>query len=145
MLANFSKIRMWSLIVALGFGMAPVLGCQTNHRHPPVASSSWPSGTPSLTTAPTHQPQASSYVHGVADGHRHADVPARTSGVVGLPYGGQRTCPVSGAELGSMGDPIPVAVKGQTVYVCCSGCVRKLKANPEEYVAKVREETGRGN
>lgn len=46
----------------------------------------------------------------------------------------QRFCPVTGAELGSMGTPILVTVQGKTVYVCCGGCVEKLKRNPEKYL-----------
>lgn len=45
-------------------------------------------------------------------------------------YGGQKTCPVSGEELGSMGDPVPVSVSGQTVYVCCQGCAKRALADP---------------
>ena len=33
----------------------------------------------------------------------------------------QRVCPVSGDLLGSMGKPIKVIVKGQTVFLCCRG------------------------
>ena len=54
----------------------------------------------------------------------------------------QRTCPVTGEELGSMGNPIPVTVKGETVLVCCQGCVKKVQANPDKYLPKVHAETG---
>ena len=53
------------------------------------------------------------------------------------PYGGQKTCPVTGEDLGSMGPPIPASVKGQTVYVCCRGCVAKLQRDPDAFLAKV--------
>lgn len=56
------------------------------------------------------------------------------------PYGGQKTCPVTGQELGSMGLPIPATVKGLTVYVCCRGCVAKLQRDPDQYLAKVAAE-----
>jgi len=59
------------------------------------------------------------------------------------PYGGQKTCPVSGKPLGSMGKPIAVVVKGETIYVCCQGCVAKVKADPDTYIAKVKKETGK--
>lgn len=45
-------------------------------------------------------------------------------------YGGQKTCPVSGEELGSMGDPVPVSVGSQTIYVCCQGCAKRALADP---------------
>lgn len=57
----------------------------------------------------------------------------------------QRTCPVSGEELGSMGNPIPVTVEGRTIFVCCQGCVRKVQQSPDTYLAKVRDETGPGD
>lgn len=56
------------------------------------------------------------------------------------PYGGQKTCPVMGEELGSMGPPIPVTVKGETVYVCCRGCAAKVQCDPDLYLTKVRAE-----
>lgn len=55
-------------------------------------------------------------------------------------YGGQKTCPVMGEELGSMRPPIPVTVKGQTVYVCCRGCASKVQRDPDTYLAKVLAE-----
>lgn len=47
----------------------------------------------------------------------------------------QGICPVSGQPLGSMGRPIAVDLDGQTVFVCCKGCIDRLKANPEKYLA----------
>jgi hypothetical protein len=29
-----------------------------------------------------------------------------------------------------MGDPVPVSVSGQTVYVCCQGCAKRALADP---------------
>jgi len=59
------------------------------------------------------------------------------------PYGGQKTCPVTGEELGSMGPAIPVAVKGQTIYVCCEGCVKRVQRDPDAFIAKaMRERAG---
>ena len=78
-----------------------------------------------------------------------AAAPALPSGVASAPqpggagvlpptavkYGGQRTCPVMGDVLGEMGEPIPVSVKGQTVFVCCKGCVAKVQRDPDKYLA----------
>lgn len=58
----------------------------------------------------------------------------------GSAYGGQKTCPVSGEALGSMGPPVPVTVQGQTIYVCCKGCVKAVQDDPEKYIAKVNDE-----
>lgn len=56
--------------------------------------------------------------------------------------GQQKTCPVTGEELGKMGTPVPVVVKGHLIYVCCKGCVAKVKASPDEFLAKVKAERG---
>ena len=53
------------------------------------------------------------------------------------PYGGQKKCPVTGDELGSMGEPVPIAVSGQTVYVCCKGCAKRALADPAKTLASV--------
>ena len=55
-------------------------------------------------------------------------------------YGGQKTCPVTDEELGSMGPPVAVTVKGQTIYVCCEGCVKTVQGSPEQYIAKLMRE-----
>lgn len=54
----------------------------------------------------------------------------------------QKTCPVSGKPLGSMGDPVAVAHEGVTVKLCCDGCTDKFNADPATYIAKVKAETG---
>lgn len=51
----------------------------------------------------------------------------------------QKVCPVSGEELGSMGAPIKVDVKGQPVFICCEGCKEDLLAKPDEYLAKLKK------
>ena len=55
----------------------------------------------------------------------------------------QKNCVVSNKSLGSMGAPIKVTVKDylaneQDVYVCCQGCVAKVKKEPQKYLASVR-------
>ena len=52
----------------------------------------------------------------------------------------QRLCPVTGEELGSMGEPIPVTVMGQTISVCCQACVRAVKRDPQKYIQIVQNE-----
>jgi hypothetical protein len=51
----------------------------------------------------------------------------------------QKVCPVSGGALGSMGDPVKVVVKGQTVFLCCSGCEEAIKKDPDKYLAKLKK------
>ena len=52
----------------------------------------------------------------------------------------QKVCPVSGAALGSMGDPIKVLVgdKGDkgSLYLCCKNCLARIEEKPEKYLAK---------
>jgi YHS domain-containing protein len=50
----------------------------------------------------------------------------------------QKLCPVSGEALGSMGPPLKMEVKGQTVFLCCEGCKEELLAKPDEYLAKIK-------
>lgn len=52
----------------------------------------------------------------------------------------QRLCPVTGEELGSMGRPIPVNVRGRTIYVCCEPCVNAVRRDPDKYLRKVDAE-----
>jgi len=49
----------------------------------------------------------------------------------------QGICPVTGQQLGLMGVPVKVDLKGRTVFVCCGGCKDDLLANPDEYLAKL--------
>jgi hypothetical protein len=42
-------------------------------------------------------------------------------------------CVVSGG-VGTM----PISYKGETYYVCCSGCADEFRANPEKYVAEFK-------
>ena len=52
----------------------------------------------------------------------------------------QEWCVVSTDErLGSMGPPIKLDIKGQSVFVCCSGCKKKAEANTDKTLAKVEE------
>lgn len=52
----------------------------------------------------------------------------------------QRFCAVhSENQLGAMGVPIKVMVKGQPVFLCCEGCAEKAQANPDETLARVKE------
>ncbi len=55
-------------------------------------------------------------------------------------YGGQLKCPVSGEELGSMGEPVAVTVGGRSVYVCCRGCAKRAEADPAKTLATVEAE-----
>jgi Cu(I)/Ag(I) efflux system membrane fusion protein len=49
----------------------------------------------------------------------------------------QKTCPVTSAKLGVMGDPVPVEVEGRKIWTCCKECPPKLKAQPAKYLARL--------
>jgi Cu(I)/Ag(I) efflux system membrane fusion protein len=51
----------------------------------------------------------------------------------------QRICPVTGAALGSMGVPVKITLRGQTVFLCCQGCIGKAKRSPDEMLKKLAE------
>ncbi|MDG2220480.1 MAG: hypothetical protein P8L85_03820 [Rubripirellula sp.] len=49
----------------------------------------------------------------------------------------QAKCPVMDEPLGSMGQPIKVMVGTKPVFLCCKGCVKKIKSEPAKYLAMV--------
>jgi len=51
----------------------------------------------------------------------------------------QGYCVVTSEPLGSMGPPIKLVVNEQPVFVCCKGCEKKAKSNPDKTLAKVEE------
>jgi hypothetical protein len=54
------------------------------------------------------------------------------------PFGGQKTCPVSGEALGASGPPIAAAtIRGLTIYTCSEECAARVRQDPETYRAKV--------
>jgi hypothetical protein len=50
----------------------------------------------------------------------------------------QKVCPVTGERLGSMGPPVPVAVAGQTVFLCCKACEADFRKEPARYLSKLQ-------
>ena len=38
-----------------------------------------------------------------------------------------------------MGVPVKITLRGQTVFLCCKGCVAKAKRSPEETLKKLAE------
>ena len=51
-------------------------------------------------------------------------------------------CPVSGAKLGSMGDPVDIVVGNRLVRFCCASCKPKFMKDPAKYLAKIDEAWG---
>lgn len=48
------------------------------------------------------------------------------------------TCPVSGEELGSMGEPHEVMAGDTLVRLCCENCLPELRSDPATYLEKVK-------
>ncbi|MEW6746090.1 MAG: hypothetical protein AB1486_25395 [Planctomycetota bacterium] len=44
------------------------------------------------------------------------------------------TCPVSGQKLGAMGDPFDLVLGNRLVRLCCEGCVKKVRAEPQRFL-----------
>lgn len=55
----------------------------------------------------------------------------------------QKTCPVTGRPLGSMGAPGRVEVKGKIVFLCCDGCAAAIQEHPERYLSEGSPGAGR--
>lgn len=51
----------------------------------------------------------------------------------------QGYCAVNSEPLGSMGTPVKLVLNEKAVFVCCKGCEKRAKANPEKTLAKVAE------
>ena len=47
----------------------------------------------------------------------------------------QTTCPIAG---GAINKSLYTDVKGYRIYVCCSGCIEKIKADPDAAIAKIK-------
>lgn len=115
-----------ALLVPLLAGCSSPGGCRTCRKESPG-----PAPTPAL-------PAASPSGAGSALPSGPPSAPTAA-----LPFGGQKTCPVTGEELGSMGKPVAVTVKGQTVYVCCRGCAAKAQSDPDKTLAAVAADQAR--
>ena len=50
--------------------------------------------------------------------------------------GDKTTCPVSGEEFVVEATSPKVEFEGKTYYTCCSGCLKKLQADPAKYLKK---------
>jgi hypothetical protein len=48
----------------------------------------------------------------------------------------QVECPVTELPLGSMGKPVRVEIEGRTLFLCCEGCVARLRKDPQKFLTK---------
>ena len=56
----------------------------------------------------------------------------------------QKICPVSGQDLGTMGEPIKVQVGEQTVFLCCQGCQSKQIKSEHWQTIQTRQAKAQG-
>ena len=57
---------------------------------------------------------------------------------VQVPKKPQTICPVMGNPINKS---LYVDVKGKRIYVCCQGCIQKIKDDPDKYI-KILEDQG---
>jgi hypothetical protein len=46
----------------------------------------------------------------------------------------QKTCPVSGEGLGSMGTPIKITRGDRSIFLCCPACLKKVEADSDKFL-----------
>lgn len=66
-------------------------------------------------------------------------IAARATAADGLAVTQQRLCPVIDKPLDSMGGPWKVTVKGKPVFVCCKGCIGRVRKHPDRYLKKAAQ------
>ena len=53
---------------------------------------------------------------------------------------GNKICPVSGEEVGEMGETFKMEYEGKIYNLCCAMCAKDFKKDPEKYIKKIEEE-----
>ena len=54
---------------------------------------------------------------------------------------GNRTCPVTGEKIQQQGK-VTIKYKGKIYNLCCAGCVKQFKRDPEKYLGKMKKGQG---
>jgi YHS domain-containing protein len=126
-----SRLPWCSILVVLTIGIA---GCQ--HQDAKERNQSTPLASPAneqpADNVASKEASADEASPGVSKGLAELSVEDRELAKK------QRTCPVSGEVLGAMGKPYKTSVKGKTVFLCCEGCEKELKDNPDKYLEKLK-------
>lgn len=117
----------WKMTSGLLFlvGVALTVGCQTQ--------------TPPATTASPAQTSHDNHPVDTADPKVSATL-AKLSPEDRQLAEAQKFCAVMNQnQLGSMGTPLKLEIKGERVFLCCAGCKTKALKNPDKTLAKVAE------
>jgi hypothetical protein len=52
----------------------------------------------------------------------------------------QKWCAVETDDrLGAMGAPVKIQIQGQSVFLCCKGCIDQAQKNPDKTLARAKE------
>jgi membrane fusion protein, copper/silver efflux system len=52
----------------------------------------------------------------------------------------QKRCPITRMALGSMGIPVKIEIRGQTVWLCCASCEAEASKDPEKTIEKLKQQ-----
>lgn len=126
-MAQFKIIQSLSVALVL---MAALSGCRSGSTFVPTTRSS----VLPIDGRHSHSHQN----HSAGQSSEIENAMARLSPADRQAAARQRTCPVTGEPLGSMGVPIKVRVKGQDVFVCCAGCKDAVLDEPDKFLAKLK-------
>ncbi len=53
---------------------------------------------------------------------------------------GNKLCPVSGEQIGTMGEGLPVEHNGKMYKLCCEGCLKDFNKDPEKFTKIAEDE-----
>ena len=113
----------WKMAIGLLSVVVLTVGCQTQ--------------TPPATTASSSQTGHDDHPAEAADPKVSATLATLSSADRQLAEA-QKFCAVMNhQQLGSMGAPLKLEIKGEPVFLCCAGCKAKALKNPDETLAKV--------
>lgn len=117
----------WKMAIGLLSVVALTMGCQT--QTPPTTTASSPQAAAGKGHE-DHQAEA-------ADPKVSASLAKLNSDDRQLAEAQQFCAVMNHQKLGSMGAPLKFEIKGEPVFICCSGCKARALKNPDETLAKV--------
>jgi hypothetical protein len=122
----------WALVAAVPLALA---GC--SDRGSPAAAPAAPAAAANQDSpAPESAPVAKAEDSEAALKAERAKLSPEDQQLVAA----QEWCAVSTTErLGGMGRPVKVMVKGQPVFLCCTGCQKNALGDPDKTLANVEE------
>jgi hypothetical protein len=128
-----------SIDLALDLGRIPASGASVAFKIDGLADPAEPTATFSVPFALTANATAGAGSVASAPGNTPRAVPAtlaitRATSADQPAINAQRACKISGESLGSMGTPIKVTRGDRTIFLCCQSCVRRVQANPDQYL-----------